>query len=148
MNIKFYKCDVCGQLVAVIDNKDICPSCCNQSMREICPKENEKELEEKHVPVYRLSKDKIEVEVGSSTHPSTEAHYIEWIGISTDQGVQRKYLRPGDKPKVTFYLDRNEKVLGVYAYCNIHSLWKKEIDTSFLDKKDNPNKENKDYCRE
>ena len=39
-------------------------------------------------------------------------------------GNQRKALNPGDKPEVCFALCEGDEVEAVYAYCNLHSLWK------------------------
>ena len=39
-------------------------------------------------------------------------------------GNQRKELHPGEKPEVCFALCEGDEVEAVYAYCNLHSLWK------------------------
>ena len=52
-------------------------------------------------------------------------HYIEWISIQTKQGNQRKELHPGEKPEACFALCKGDEVEAAYAYCNLHSLWKK-----------------------
>jgi superoxide reductase len=80
---------------------------------------------EKHVPVVEIVDGKVIVTVGEVAHPMAPEHYIEWIAISTDRGNQRKMLEPGDEPKACFALCEGEKVESVYAYCNLHSLWKK-----------------------
>ena len=47
------------------------------------------------------------------------------VGFPADQaGNQRKVLNPGDKPEVCFALCEGDQVEAVYAYCNLHSLWK------------------------
>ena len=51
-------------------------------------------------------------------------HYIEWIVLQTKNGVQRKELNPGDKPEACFALCDGDEVEAVYAYCNLHGLWK------------------------
>ena len=53
-------------------------------------------------------------------------HWIEWIQLETEQGSQRKYLKPGQAPRVRFLLEE-DKPLAVYAYCNLHGLWKTEL---------------------
>ena len=53
-----------------------------------------------------------------------EEHYIEWIGLQTAQGNQRKALNPGDAPKAVFAITEGDTVEAVYAYCNLHGLWK------------------------
>ena len=54
----------------------------------------------------------------------SEEHYIEWIAIQTKSGNQRKALKPGDAPKACFALLEDDEVEAVYAYCNLHSLFK------------------------
>lgn len=54
----------------------------------------------------------------------TAEHWIEWVSLKTDKGIQRKYLKPGEKPSVDFKILEDEKVEEVYAYCNLHGLWK------------------------
>lgn len=56
-----------------------------------------------------------------------EKHYIEWVSIQTNRGMQRVYLNPGDAPKAEFLLLPEEKLEAVYEYCNLHGLWKTEL---------------------
>ena len=53
-----------------------------------------------------------------------EEHFIEWITLSTNQGIYRKQLNPGQEPVADFCLCDGELVEEVYAYCNLHGLWK------------------------
>ena len=46
------------------------------------------------------------------------------VSLQTKQGNQRKELHPGEKPEVCFALCEGDEVEAVYAYCNLHSLWK------------------------
>ena len=78
--------------------------------------------QEKHVPVIKVSSDKVKVEVGSVEHPSLEAHYIEFIVLVTETGMQMKWLKPGMKPEAVFKL--TDKPIAAYEYCNLHGLWK------------------------
>jgi superoxide reductase len=64
--------------------------------------------------------------VGSVDHPMLSEHFIEWVYVQTENGGQRKALKPDDKPNVTFCLG-DDKAVAVYAYCNLHGLWKTEI---------------------
>ena len=80
---------------------------------------------EKHVPVVTfLAPDMVEVKVGSVEHPSLDAHYIEFIAIQTDKGMQMKWGKPGDTPTATFYISEDETLIAAYEYCNLHGLWK------------------------
>lgn len=78
---------------------------------------------EKHVPVYEVNDGKICVKVGSVEHPMAENHYIEWVVVQTDKGFYVKNLKPEEKPQACFTVD-GETVEAVYAYCNLHGLWK------------------------
>ena len=79
---------------------------------------------EKHVPVYKIEGNKVIVNVGEVEHPMQEEHYIEWISIQTKHGNQRKALKPTEKPEVYFLISDDDEIEAVYAYCNLHGLWK------------------------
>ena len=121
--MKFYKCEICGKIVAMVKETPVDTMCCGQPMRELVPGTTDGTTE-KHVPVYTLEGNTVKVRVGSVEHPMTDAHHIEWIAIETENGNQRKELNPGDKPEATFALVPRDKVKSVYEYCNIHGLWK------------------------
>lgn len=124
MELKFYKCKHCGNIIAVVKASGAPISCCGEKMTEIVPGTTDAAVE-KHVPVVEIKDGKVIVTVGEVAHPMAPEHYIEWIAISTDQGNQRKILEPGDKPMACFALCDGEKIEAAYAYCNLHGLWKK-----------------------
>lgn len=124
MEMKFYRCEVCGQIVAIVKETGSPFVCCGQKMKEIIPGTTEASLE-KHIPVYEVKDNKVYVTVGEVAHPMLPEHYIEWVSLQTKYGNQRKALKPGDEPKVCFSICKDDEVEAVYAYCNIHSLWKK-----------------------
>ena len=121
--MKFYKCEICGKIVAMVKETPVDTMCCGQAMRELVPGTTDGAVE-KHVPVYTVEGYTVKVKVGSVEHPMTDAHHIEWIAIETENGNQRKELKPGDKPEATFALVPLDKVKSVYEYCNLHGLWK------------------------
>ena len=121
--MKFYKCEICGKIVAMVKETPVDTMCCGQAMRELVPGTTDGATE-KHVPVYTLEGNTVKVKVGSVEHPMTDAHHIEWIAIETENGNQRKELKPGDKPEATFALVPRDKIKSVYEYCNLHGLWK------------------------
>ena len=123
MEMKFYRCAHCGQIVAIVKNKGVPIMCCGEKMQEIIPGTTEAATE-KHIPVFTVEGNKVIVTVGEVEHPMLEEHYIEWISIQTKFGNQRKALKPGDEPKTCFALCEGDEVEAVYAYCNLHSLWK------------------------
>ena len=124
MEMKFYKCKHCGNIIAFVKASGAPISCCGEKMTEIVPGTADAAVE-KHVPVVEIKDGKVIVTVGEVAHPMAPEHYIEWIAISTDQGNQRKILEPGDKPMACFALCDGEKFEAAYAYCNLHGLWKK-----------------------
>ena len=123
MEMKFYRCEHCGNIIAMVKNSGVPVMCCGQKMTEIVPGTTDAAVE-KHVPVYEVKGNMLYVTVGEVEHPMAEEHYIEWIAVQTTSGNQRKSLKPGDVPKVAFALVDGDEVEAVYAYCNLHSLWK------------------------
>ena len=123
MEMKFYRCSHCGKIIAVVKETGVPVMCCGQKMEEIIPGTTDAAAE-KHVPVYEVKDNVVTVCVGSVAHPMTEEHYIEWVSLQTSSGNQRKALKPGAEPKVCFAICQGDKVEAVYAYCNLHSLWK------------------------
>ncbi len=123
MEMKFYRCSHCGQIIAVVKETGVPVVCCGEPMQALVAGETDASAE-KHVPVYTVEGNQVHVTVGSAEHPMLPEHYIEWIAIQTKQGNQRKSLSPGEPPKADFALLEGDSVEAVYAYCNLHSLWK------------------------
>jgi len=123
MEMKFYICERCGNIVAMVKSSGVPVMCCGQKMTEIIPGTADASLE-KHVPVYEVKDNKVFVTIGAAPHPMLPQHYIEWVSLQTKFGNQRKALQPGQEPKVCFSLCDGDEVEAVYAYCNLHSLWK------------------------
>lgn len=123
MEQKFLECKKCGNIVAVVKASGVNIVCCGEKMQEIVPGTVEAS-KEKHIPVYEIRDNKVFVTVGSVTHPMLDEHFIEWISIQTSTGNQRKTLKPNEAPEACFALCEGDKVEAVYAYCNIHGLWR------------------------
>lgn len=124
--VKFYKCLACGSIVAKLNEVGCQPSCCGQPMKELVALMNDGAVE-KHVPVIEKEGNVLHVAVGSVAHPMLPEHFIEWIYLLTDKGGSFRFLKPGDAPKADFALVEDEKPIEVYAYCNLHGLWKSAI---------------------
>lgn len=122
MELKVFKCSRCGSIVLKLNEKGCNPSCCGTAMEEIIPGSVDASAE-KHVPVCEVEGNTVTVKVGAAEHPMLEAHYIEWIAITTNQAWQIHYLKPGDEPKAVFAIAQGEQVEHAYAFCNLHSLW-------------------------
>ena len=125
MEMKFYRCEHCGQIVAIVKKTGVPVICCGEPMKEIEAGTTDASVE-KHVPVFEVKGDVVAVKVGAAEHPMAEEHYIEWIALQTKQGNQRKALKPGEAPEACFKICDGDEVVAVYAYCNLHSLWKAE----------------------
>ena len=124
-NAEFYICPHCGNIVEMVKDSGVNPVCCGQKMNELIPNSVDASGE-KHVPAVKVSEGIVEVNVGSVNHPMEEVHWIEWVQLISDKGSYRKWLNPGEAPNVKFLL-ADEKPLAVYAYCNLHGLWKSEL---------------------
>ena len=123
MEQKFYICRHCGNIIVKIKDSGVPVICCGEKMSEIIPGTVDASLE-KHVPVCAVDGNTVHVTVGAVEHPMLPEHFIEWIVLQTKQGSQCRELRPGDKPEVCFALCEGDEVEAVYAYCNLHGLWK------------------------
>ncbi len=123
MEQKFYRCEHCGNIVAAVYESGVPIICCGEPMKEIIPGTTDAAVE-KHVPVFSVSEGICTVVVGEVEHPMLPEHYIQWVSIQTNYGNQRKAMEPGNPPKVEFALLPGEEIEAVYAYCNLHSLWK------------------------
>lgn len=123
MKQKFYECKHCHNIVAVVKGEGKCLTCCNEKMKEIIPGTIDAS-HEKHVPVYNVENNIVTVNIGAIAHPMLAEHYIEWVSLQTKFGNQRKELKPGQEPKVSFAILNGDEVEAVYAFCNLHGLWK------------------------
>lgn len=154
--VSFYRCEKCGNMVATVKVGGGTLSCCGQPMTKLVANGTDA-AKEKHVPVAVAEDGKIKVTVGSVEHPMTAEHWIEWIALVAGEKVEIVHLKPGMEPKAVFSYDSNEnetiftgendelvpncegqpcnfvlrenpadKVV-VYAYCNLHGLWKAEL---------------------
>ena len=117
-----FKCMHCGYIVQVLHEAKGKLNCCGDEMKLM--KENDTDgATEKHVPVIEATDQGVKVTVGSVAHPMEEDHFIEWIEIINGDYVNRKYLKPGDKPEAEFYVKYSDKLV-VREYCNKHGHWK------------------------
>ena len=123
---KFYVCREEGTVIGVLEEGQGTLECCGKPMQEMAPNTTDA-AQEKHVPVIQVEGQKVTVTVGSTLHPMTAEHLIEWIYLETKQGGQRKVLAAGDVPQAVFALTADDAPVAAYAYCNLHGLWKAEV---------------------
>lgn len=124
MKVEFYECKVCGNLVGLIRSGGGQLVCCDQPMVKLEANTTDASVE-KHVPVVKKDGSKLIIEVGSAPHPMVAEHYIEWIAVTGPEGTKRFELAPGNEPKAI--VCDADGATDVYAYCNLHGLWKAEV---------------------
>ena len=125
MKLEFYKCAHCGNVAVKLFDQGVSLSCCGEEMTLLRAGETDGAAE-KHVPVVTVG-ETIHVEVGSVLHPMMEAHFITMIVLETSKGFQVKHLQPGEEPKADFVVVPGEEPVAVYEYCNLHGLWKADV---------------------
>ena len=123
--LEFYHCKHCGNIVYKVTDKGVPVICCGEPMGAMAPNTTDA-AQEKHVPVVENNNGVIKATVGSVTHPMMDEHFIQWIALETEKGVQIKHLTPSDAPVVEFAVV-SDKAVAVYEYCNLHGLWKVEL---------------------
>lgn len=119
----YYHCEVCGHVVSIANPGNPSLVCCGQKMNLLEAKTQDTG-KEKHVPVTAPNGDTTIIKLGSVPHPMTEEHHISFIEVVTkDDKFVRAKLDPTGAPEAEFSL-KAEDIDRVYAYCNIHGLWK------------------------
>ena len=120
--LEIYKCEECGLVVEITTGCECTPTCCGKEMKQMPPQTAEYKFE-KHVPYPEAIDGGTRVLVGKETaHPMMEEHHIEWIEIINGPYVNRRYLKPGEKPMAEFHVAL-QKGMIVREYCNLHGLW-------------------------
>lgn len=119
--LDIYKCEICGNIAELYVNGNTPMSCCGQKMT-LMEEKTADMTTEKHVPVVEKVDGGYKVTVGSTLHPMTEEHYIQWIQLVAGDMVMTQFLKPGQEPIAYFKTDATD----VYAreYCNLHGNWK------------------------
>lgn len=121
--MKLYKCPICGNIITVVEGNEKLVKCCGRELEEIRANTVEAATE-KHIPVYEVNGDVINVRVGEINHPMEDNHYIEFIALVNDENMSIVKLKPGEEPVALLpYI----KGTTLYAYCNIHGLWSTEV---------------------
>ena len=121
---KFYKCEICGNIVSVVEEGAGELVCCGEPMNLMQEKTSKQEGKEKHVPVITSVEGGVKVSVGSIPHPMEASHYISLIQlIEEDNVVVGKRLNPGDKPEAIFHGVQLKETMKARILCNIHGLW-------------------------
>lgn len=125
MKEKFYICRRCGNVIEKIADGGVPVVCCGKPM-DLLEAGVVDASREKHVPVVKVDGNFVYANVGSVTHPMSVEHNIAWIALVTDKGIARRTLAPAEAPEAVFAL-ADERPVAVYAYCNLHGLWRADI---------------------
>ncbi len=125
--MKLQKCEICGNIVEVIVDKGVPLMCCGTKLVDLVPNTTEAATE-KHLPVASIEGDQLLVSVGEVNHPMTPEHLITAITVVLGDTVQTVTLKDTDEPKATFALNGYKGKVEVYEYCNLHGLWKTELE--------------------
>ena len=120
--LEVYKCGKCGNTCEVVFAAGGTLSCCGQPM-DLQTEQTADLSKEKHVPIIEKTENGVLVKVGSTDHPMTKEHYIQWIEVINGDYVQRKYLKPGDKPQAEFWVRYNDNLIA-REFCNLHGNWR------------------------
>lgn len=115
-----FKCEVCGNIVEMLHVGDGALVCCEKEMTLLVEKTADKATE-KHVPVIEKVEGGYQVTVGTTLHPMTEEHYIEWIELIAGDKIYREYLKPGMAPTAFFAIEADS--VTAREYCNLHGNW-------------------------
>lgn len=122
MKTKFFLCRHCGNVVYKIVDSGVVPICCGEPMTELIPNTQEEACQEKHLPVaVKMDGCNYRVKIGGSPHPMQPEHHIRFVFLETEDGGQLVNLK--DRPEAHFCTCKT-KPTAVYAYCNIHGLWR------------------------
>ena len=118
--LQVYKCDICGNMVEVLNVGGGTLTCCGKPMTLLTENTVDAAVE-KHIPVAEEKDGELLVKVGEVEHPMLAEHFIQWVEVITKDGqVLRKHLNPDEKPEARFKV--NGDVDRVREYCNLHRL--------------------------
>lgn len=126
--MKLLKCPICGNVVEMVEDHGVPLMCCGKPMVEVKADEVDAAVE-KHVPVVKVEGDYLVATVGEVLHPMTPEHLISNIWVEFSDGSAMKVtLTPEDKPEARFNIAGKKGKATVYEYCNLHGLWKAEVE--------------------
>lgn len=125
--MKLFKCPLCGNVVEKVLDEGGALVCCGQPMKELKANTTDAATE-KHVPVCSIEGDVLTVKVGEVAHPMTEEHLITTIFAVYGNTIARVNLTANDAPEAKFALNGYKGKVEVYEYCNLHGLWKADIE--------------------
>lgn len=131
MEERFYLCNTCGNVLIAAIASGVVPYCCGNKMTLLKPNTTDGN-QEKHVPVVKLiSENKLKVKIGSKPHPMDAEHNIRFVCLQTTDEFIVRYLKVNEAPEACIRF--TGKPVAVYAYCNIHGLWRADVPEQDVD---------------
>lgn len=124
--MKFYICKHCGNVITKLTSSQVPVQCCGEDMQPLEAGVTDAAVE-KHVPAVTVEGNLVKVNVGTVAHPMTAEHLIQWVAVVTDRDALIHWFHPEEAPEAVFALAEGQQAKEVYAYCNLHGLWKAEL---------------------
>jgi superoxide reductase len=121
---RFYKCNICGNVIGMIEDAGVPLYCCNQPMEKIHASQ---ENNSPNAPKVKVNNKEVSVYVGDFNHNISDTDHVGWVYLETDEGGHRKNLGPKNRPEICFSLSESETPRSIFAYCNKHGLWQKTL---------------------
>lgn len=113
--IQFYVCPICGNVITAVGEGHF--SCCGITL----PKQESESIDEEHSVFIETIDDEYSI---TMQHSMSKEHYVSFIAYVTSGSVEIIKLYPEQDISVRF----RKKGHGIlYAYCNRHGLFRKNI---------------------
>lgn len=122
MSVKFYKCNVCGNIICKIEDSGMPLSCCRRQMTELTACTSE-ETKAKHNPIFEYKDGYLKVSIGSNPHPTEDEHHVQFIVVETSMGIHIKKVDVPHKAIACFKLCETEYISAVYSLCSLHGIF-------------------------
>ncbi len=124
--MKFYICPESLTVVEVVAGQPAPLTCDGKPMQELVPNSTEAAVE-KHMPIPTVENGVLKVSVGEVEHPSIEKHWIPFVAVKVGDLVMRRTIKATEKPEAMFPIGDFKGEVEVYAWCNLHGMWKATI---------------------
>lgn len=120
---EIYFCEICGNVVEVMNEGQPALVCCGQPMNKLEAKTQDSTVE-KHVPYVEEKDGGVLVKIGqNAAHPMEEKHHIKFIEVLTKEKICRAELKVGGAPEAWFPIKKAD-IVSTREWCNVHGLWK------------------------
>ena len=126
ITMKFYICPETQTVVEVVAGQPAPLTIDGKPMEELVPNSTDAAVE-KNMPVLSVENGVLKVSVGEVEHPTIEKHWIPFVAVKAGDLVLRRSINATEKPVAEFPLGSYKGEVEVYAWCNLHGIWKATI---------------------